>query len=204
MWPVSSIPMTRSIGCGRWASRSRRCAVPREALAEIGPEVGSDDPRPSTPASRSGRMSSAPINRFAGKKHYCDEQTMPEWGVGPDGRPVKLDGDARLPGLYAEWDADACQHPHTIVVLEPDSLGRPQYFERCDHCGLKLSSAIGHAAARKLGVSDVTREQVEELARRYVAERRRAFDAMARAAAERCQPANRQSYDDYLRSDAWK
>lgn len=138
------------------------------------------------------------------KRHYCDEQPLREWGQGTDGRPVKIDADERLPALYAEWQADACSHPATIVVCEPDSLERPQYFERCDHCGLKLSSAISHEKAKAAGISDRTREDVEALSARYTNERRSRYDAMLTAAAERCQGLNRQSYDDYLRSPAWQ
>lgn len=138
------------------------------------------------------------------KKHFCDEQVVPEWGTGPDGRPVKISGDIRLPILFAEWERDACDHPHSIITCEPDSLGRDQYFERCDQCGLKLTSAIAHGAAKARGVSEITRDRIEAVAQQYVARRRRALDKISKDAAERCQPENRQSYDDYLRSPEWR
>lgn len=145
-----------------------------------------------------------PPDQTTPKLHYCDEQALPEWGVGPDGRPVKITSDERLPALFAEWRADACDHPIILIVHEPDSLGRAQYFERCGHCGLKLSSAIPHSAVSAQNLSKKTREELEHAAQHYTAGRRQRFNAMAAAAAERCQPANRQSYEDYLRSDDWK
>jgi hypothetical protein len=149
-------------------------------------------------------MSDAANTRSTTKKHWCDEQDLPEWGIGPDARPVKIDDDERLPQLFAEWQADACSHPVAVTTREPDSLGRPQYFERCDHCGLKLSSAVSHQIASARTIDGRGREEMDTIAQRYVTSRRQQLEAITRAAAERCQPGNRQSYDDYLRSPAWK
>jgi len=136
------------------------------------------------------------------KMHWCDEQPCPEWGTGPDSRPVKITSDERLLGLFAQWQSDACSHDATEIVRQPDSLGRDQYYERCTSCGLRLSSAISHSKVS--AVSDRTADEMEALARAYVQSRREQLDKIARDAAERCQPANRKTYDDYLRSPEWK
>lgn len=134
--------------------------------------------------------------------NYADTLPQPEWGTGADGRAVKIDADERLPALYAEWQADACRHSRTCTVKRDDSLGRPQYFEFCEDCGLKLSTAIAHSQVRQ--VSEHTADYLEALNQSYDRDRRASRDRLANDAAERCQSGNREAYDDYLRSDAWK
>ncbi len=136
------------------------------------------------------------------KRHYVDTLPIPQWGKAPDGRQAKLDNDERLPAIYQQWVIDACDHPQTAVVRQPDSLGRDQYYERCGHCGLRISSAIAHAKVKT--VTDRPVSDFEEMERRYCDDRQRAYDAMTRGAAERAQGGNREQYDDYLRSDAWR
>jgi 5-methylcytosine-specific restriction endonuclease McrA len=136
------------------------------------------------------------------KRHWVDSKECPEWGEGPDGRPTRIDTDARLPGLFRQWQEDACSHPEVVTVQRNDSLGRRQYFEHCKGCGISLSSAIAHAKVRNL--SDFTAQDMAALEASYSNERRARYERLIRDAAERVQPSNRQSYDDYLRSDAWK
>lgn len=127
---------------------------------------------------------------------------MPEWATGPDGRATSVSGDVRLPGLFAEWQGDACAHPARLIVKRTDALGRAFYNEFCDGCGAKLSSAIAH---HKIGVvSDISSEELEQRSENYARRRGQLYDRMATDAAERAQPGNRETYDDYLRSDAWK
>lgn len=136
------------------------------------------------------------------KLNYIDTNPMPEWGTGSDGRAVKITGDERLPGIYAEWQADACQHTSTVIVQRDDSLGRPQFFRFCEHCGLRLSSAIAHDRAGK--PSDYTADYMEARNEGYTQERKQRLDQITSQAAERSQSGNRTAYDDYLRSDDWK
>lgn len=141
-----------------------------------------------------------------GKSNYrpqgVDALPCPDHGRAPDGKWVPIAEDERLPQLFAIWSEDACKHSQTAVVLCPDSLGRPQYFRHCLDCGHKLSSALPHG---QLGtVSDLTREDMERLSEAYDNARRAELEKITRAAAERVQVDSRESYDDYLRSDAWK
>lgn len=135
-------------------------------------------------------------------QHYLDTIEMPDWGTAPDGRRANIASDARLPGLFADWVADACQHTSRIVVRRDDSIGRPQYYGFCEHCGLKLSSAIAH---HKVGTpSDYSAADMEERSGDYLRERQAQLDRITTQAAERAQSENRASYDDYLRSDTWR
>jgi hypothetical protein len=136
------------------------------------------------------------------KLNYIDESPLPEWGTGPDGRPTRIDSDARLPGLFREFLADACRHPIKIVVKTRDSLDRAIFFRHCEHCGLKLSSAIAHD---KVGnVSHLTAADMENRSEAYTRARKERRDKIVSDAADRAQGGNRDSYADYLRSDAWK
>jgi hypothetical protein len=81
------------------------------------------------------------------KLNWIDGQALPEWGEGPDKRLTRIAADERLPALYSEWLADACNHPSKVIIETTDSLGRTLYFEHCEHCGLRTSSAISHAKA---------------------------------------------------------
>lgn len=136
------------------------------------------------------------------RSNWIDTTAMPEWGTGPDGRSTKIGEDARLADLFAEWQDDACRHPATVIVETADSLGRPLFFRFCEHCGLKLSSAIAHARAGT--PSDYTAVWMEARNDGYVTERKARLDKLIADAAERCQGSNREAYSDYLRSDAWK
>lgn len=136
------------------------------------------------------------------KLNWVDTQPLPKCGTGPDKRLVMIDADVRLPALYAEWLADACRHPSVVIVLSPDSAGRDQYYQFCEHCGLKISSAIKHEKATN--VSDYDAAFMQARNEGYCDERQDALNRIANAAAERMQPENRKSYDDYLRSETWK
>lgn len=136
------------------------------------------------------------------KLNYVDEAALPEWGATPDGRAVKIDMDERLPALFAAWQDDACSHPRKVIVERADSLGRPQFFEFCEDCGLKVSSAIAHYRVSK--ASDYTADVLEARNRSYVADRKEALTRITTQAAERSQSGNRIAYDDYLRSDDWR
>jgi hypothetical protein len=134
--------------------------------------------------------------------NYCDQRGVPEWGTGPDGRPVRIADDPRLPGLYREWLADACTHPETVVIERKDSLGRLFYSPFCNGCGKLLRS---HLPKRDVGLIDGRHaDDMFDLNARYTAERDQRLTQIANACAERMQPANRETYDDYLRSPAWK
>ena len=136
------------------------------------------------------------------RANWIDTIAMPEWGAGPDGRSTKISDDTRFAELFAEWQDDCCRHPSTVIVETADSLGRPLFFRFCEHCGLKLSSAIAHAKAGT--PSDYTAVYMEARSDGYVTERKAQLDKLVEAAAERCQGPNREAYSDYLRSDAWK
>lgn len=136
------------------------------------------------------------------KLNYVDQARRPEWGTGPDGRATMIDADERLAALFAQWQADACRHPRKVMVQRDDSLGRPQFFEFCEDCGLKLSSAVAHSRVRAL--SEHSAEMLEARNESYTRDRKATLDKIANDAAERCQSGNREAYADYLRSDAWK
>ncbi len=136
------------------------------------------------------------------RSNWIDENDIPGWGSAPDGGRVRIDGDARLPGLFEEWQADACTHEVTAIIQQNDTLGRPQYYRRCTVCGLNLSSAIAHAKVD--AVSDLTAPDLDDLNKEYCRDRRMRLQRLADAAAERCQSGSHESYDDYLRSDTWR
>lgn len=136
------------------------------------------------------------------RTNHIDTVAMPEWGTAPDGRRAKIAHDERLPALFSDWQADACAHAAQVLVEHKDSLGRKLFFRHCEHCGLKLSSAIAHEKAGN--PSDYTPADMAAAAEGYVADRQGRLDKISSQAAQRCQEANRASYDDYLRSDAWR
>jgi 5-methylcytosine-specific restriction endonuclease McrA len=147
-------------------------------------------------------MLDAPDTTYSDNLNWVDQEGVPQWGVGPDGRMVKIDGDPRLPGLHREWLADACRHPRPVHVARKDSAGRPFYSAFCPDCGKLLRSHLPKADVRDL----VQRhpDDFHDINAAYTAQRRDQLDAIANAAAERQQPGNRQSYDDYLRSPDWQ
>ncbi len=134
--------------------------------------------------------------------NYCDQRTVPEWGTGPDGRPTRIAGDARLPGLFREWQADTCTHPGPVIAACKDSMGRDYFNVFCSDCGKCLRSHLPHGEAKV--IDERHPDDFRDLNARYTAAREKALDRIASAAAERMQPGNRANYDDYLRSDAWK
>lgn len=136
------------------------------------------------------------------KPHWADNAAMPVMGEGPDGRFTRIDEDPRLLALFKEWQADACAHARQATIERYDAVGRKFFTVACQDCG---STAAGHLAHSKVDtVSDLTWGDIEEVSERYGAERRDRLEQIAKAAAERMQPVNRQSYDDYLRSPDWK
>lgn len=139
---------------------------------------------------------------MSARSNWIDTTPIPEWGVGPDGRSVRIADDARLADLFAEWQDDACKHPSSVIVETADSLGRSLFFSFCEHCGLKLSSAIAHAKAGT--PSEYSAVYMEARNDGYTTERKAWLDRITSDAAERCQGPNREAYSDYLRSDAWK
>jgi 5-methylcytosine-specific restriction endonuclease McrA len=137
--------------------------------------------------------------------HSVDEQPCPEWGTGPDGRAVKIGGDDRLVGLFADWLADACAHPDRAIVRWVNAGGATVYKRYCRECGTTLSEAIKHEDAQREGVNlDLTKDILASRSNAYRSERQSQLDKIKRDAAERVQPAAREEYDDYLRSPRWK
>lgn len=134
--------------------------------------------------------------------NYCDQRCIPEWGTGPDGRPVRIADDPRLLGLFREWLADACHHPVTAITERRDRLGRTFFSVFCDGCGKLLRSHLPKSEAGTL--TDKHADDFFDRNARYTAERDQALSRIANDSAERMQPRNRSDYDDYLRSDAWK
>lgn len=138
------------------------------------------------------------------KRHYFDETPKPAWADGPDGRPTKIDGDERFDQLFAEWQADACEHPAVGVVFWVNGGNQPCFNWFCRDCGLKLSPNIPRPLAENEGVKDCALDTLASRERNYLAQRKQRLDQMKAAAAERAQPANRETHSDYLRSDAWR
>lgn len=141
------------------------------------------------------------------KRHPFDESTKPEWGIGPDGKHVKIADDIRFAGLFSEWQADACEHERTGIIRWVNGGAQTCYNWFCAHCGTKLSSNIPHAAALDHGVVDREDANLDSMASRhntYHGERSERLKALTSAAAERAQPNNREGYADYLRTERWR
>jgi len=149
-------------------------------------------------------MSDQANTAYSEKLNYCDQRGVPEWGTGPDGRPTRIAGDPRLPGLFAEWQADACTHSTTVIAACKDSMGRDYYNVFCGGCGKCLRSHLPHGEAKAAVLDKRHADDFYDLNSRYTATREERLTSIANAAAERMQPGNRASYDDYLRSDEWK
>jgi 5-methylcytosine-specific restriction endonuclease McrA len=139
------------------------------------------------------------------KLHPVDEQDCPEWTTARDGRRVKIAGDDRLPGLFAGWVADACNHPNRTVIRWVNAGGTPVYKRYCRDCGPAVSEFIKHEDAQRGGVNlDISKDAIASRSNAYRRERQEAFDRIMLAAAERMQPMRRTEYDDYLRSPEWR
>lgn len=137
------------------------------------------------------------------KRQYLDETPRPVWADGPDGRPTKIDADTRFDQLFAEWQADACEHPETGIIRWVNGGNQACYNWFCRDCGQKLSTNIPHALAEAHGVKSCDLDTLASRERTYLARRQDRLDTFKRQAAERAQPENRGEYDDYLRSPRW-
>jgi hypothetical protein len=143
----------------------------------------------------------------ASKRHPVDEQTIPEWGPGPDGRLVNISRDERLPGLFEAWQADACAHERTGIVRWVNAGNAVCFNWFCPDCGTQLSQNVGHELALAHGYVDREDANRDSLASRFNAyrdQRERFLGQIKADAAERAQPGNREEYDDYLRSPRWR
>lgn len=138
------------------------------------------------------------------KRHPIDERGKPEWGFAPDGRYVKIAQDARFDALWREWSADACAHPRKVIVRWSNAGGQIVHKRYCQDCGTALSNFIATADAEREGVSNVEKDRIASISNAYRSERGARLEQIANDAAERMQPNNRATYDDYLRSDQWK
>lgn len=143
----------------------------------------------------------------AGRRHPVDEQTIPEWGTGPDGRRVNISRDERLPGLFAAWLADACLHERTGIVRWVNAGNATCFNWFCPDCGTQLSQNVGHETALAHGFvdrDDATKDSMASRFNSYRDERARRLERLIAEAAERAQPGERQEYGDYLRSPRWR
>lgn len=138
------------------------------------------------------------------KPHPMDETPAPAWGIGPDGKHTPIGGDERFLGLFNEWLADACQHDRVGIIRWVNGGGQTCFNWFCGDCGHKLSSNIPHALANTHGVKNTHLDSMASRSNVYFNERRARLEELARAAAERCQPGNREEYGDYLRSPRWR
>lgn len=142
---------------------------------------------------------------LSNSRHPVDAQSCPEWGDGPDGRSVLIASDERLPGLFAAWIADACDHPNRSVVRWVNDGGATCYKRFCRDCGTMVSEFLKHEDAQRGGYNlDLTRDAMASRSRGYYRERQEALDRIVNSAAERMQPVNRSSRGDYFRTAEWK
>lgn len=143
----------------------------------------------------------------AGKQHWIDENPMPVWAEGPNGRSVSIKDDERFPQLWEVWRADACHHDRRGIVHWVNGGNAPCFNWFCGDCGLKLGPNIPRVLAEKYGVVDPAKATLDSLASRthaYVADRERQLNALKSAAAERCQPENRRKYAEDLQTPEWR
>jgi len=137
-------------------------------------------------------------------KHPVDEQAMPIWGTGPDGRFVKITSDERIHGLFAGWLADACAHPRCVVARWVNKGGALVHKRYCYDCGATISQFLKKEDAEREGITDISRARIDAISAAYEAARNGELKRIADAAAERQQAPNRADYDDYLRSPEWR
>lgn len=137
--------------------------------------------------------------------HPIDESDCPEWGTGEDGRFVKITDDPRLPSLFAQWQADRCEHERVVIIRFVNAGGASMHQHCCKDCGYAHSRWIKREDAEREGIAvDFTKDQAASISNRYRSEREASLKALANDAAVRMQPENRASHDDYLRSPQWQ
>lgn len=136
--------------------------------------------------------------------HWIDESEKPSWGVAADGCRVNIEADDRFGVLFTEWQADSCDHPRNVVVRWVNGGGAWMHQRFCYDCGNKTSQFLKKEDAEREGVTDVSKDLLASKHKAYENDRSSRLERLANEAAERCQPANRRTYDDYLRSPEWK
>lgn len=138
-------------------------------------------------------------------QHPIDQTDLPVWGIGLDGRHVKIEGDERLPIAFEHWRADACDHARVIIIRFVNAGGGVMHQACCKDCGTTSTQFLKKDDAERQGIAvEFTKDQAASISNRYRSERKAALDGIANAAAERMQPVNRSRNDDYLRSPQWQ
>lgn len=138
------------------------------------------------------------------KLHPFDDIEPPRWGKAPDGKHTIISDDERFQQLFNDWRKDACHHPHPIIIRWVNAGSQTVYNWYCQDCGCQLSPGIKSYLAEAHGVTAIAKDSLASRSRAYEAQRRARLDTIVSEAAERAQPGNREEYDDYLRSPAWK
>jgi len=139
------------------------------------------------------------------RPHTVDERDLPEWGTAEDGRRVKIVSDERLPSLFAEWQADACQHTRTLIIRFVNAGGATMHQRSCPDCGMYSAHWVKKEDAEREGVAtEWSRDRLASVFNHYRSDRESRLVGIVNAAAGRMQPVNRAANDDYLRSPAWQ
>lgn len=123
--------------------------------------------------------------------HYADQQEIPHYGWGPDGRRVDVSSDQRFFALVKEWQDDACKHPRTVVMHWRDMGGNDKYQFCCVDCGARKPHWLKIVDAQRIGVAvDFTKERADFISRNYERARDERLVAICKAAADRVMAAS--------------
>lgn len=137
------------------------------------------------------------------KPHNCDENPMPKWGIGPDGRHVLIDDDAEYISAFTEWQKEACDHQKIGIIKWVNGGGATCYNWFCAFCGSKLSANIPHQIAK----GQEKNAHLDAMASRsldYSTKRLEVLREIKDATAKKLQVARRAEYADYRESPQWK